>query len=256
MENGASSPSPQLCFQLRQPIAEDYEVPVTSPCFNSVFKSFYSVLKVTSGIDPSTPRSNFLSQFSMKESSSRFHLECYKTWDFKVGSGYRNYLNNPCNKVNSRLSRETPAFNERSFDSHSSEKPTASPKALEKATFLRLQTTAPIMTLAVGIQDMENLRQQHDGCRAPDTTDAERLFFTRQTARGQANLRMTTGTGQDGKRTTPFQPDLSTGHRREVRPDVLRVDPETSNRAVNSCSWSHCKVINIRLVLFYSLYTV
>ena len=211
-------------------------MPATSPCSNSAFKSSHSVLKMTSGIDASTPRSDFRSWSSMKESRSQFRLESYKNWDFRVGSSYRNYLNNPRNKINSWLSRDTPAFDERPFHSDSGEKPIASPKALEKATFSCRQTTALMKTLAVGIQDTQKLRQQHDECgttqpalfwsmfqmpqahgeglyqRAPDTADVERLFFTRQTARGQGNPQTSTGTGQhvDGKLTSPFQPDFST----------------------------------------------
>lgn len=112
--------------------AGDYEAPATFPCSNSAFKSSYSVLKMTSGIDPSTPRSDFLSWSSMKESSSQFYLESYKNWDFRVGNGYCDYLNNPHMKVNARNASE------RSFHSDSSEKPPVSLKALEKATFLRL----------------------------------------------------------------------------------------------------------------------
>lgn len=34
-------------------------MPATSPCSKSAFKSSYSALKMTSGCDPSTPRSDF-----------------------------------------------------------------------------------------------------------------------------------------------------------------------------------------------------
>lgn len=57
-------------------------------------------------------------------------------------------------------------------------------------------------------------KAHHEGLyqQALDTADIERLFFTRQTAQGQANLQTSTGTGQhmDGGLTSPFQLDPST----------------------------------------------